>query len=353
MRLLITLGLLLAGAGFIFSQLYLSTLSSTSSSAPPTTGDHRQVTRESTPITSANAAEQQTLSSDTVSAAPASLPALEGTQVPGSFSIDNQGNLILTHDTKAIFDYFLLLQGTEQYSREQVLAVIEQYLTQHLPNTALDQALQLLDRYMSYRTDLEDVMLGKQFIADKQSFQGEYQSQQLASVTQYYALIDELKNDYFDPQERDIFFSEEERYTRYMLQRMAIANEESSAQDKQKQLQALDAAQDEQFLQQRAGSESLAAIKDVTRTIKDPYAQQYALAEKFGEEKAQAIVAAEQQRSHWKDKKQQYYLLKQKLSEDHPYYSHSDINQLMDSYMATDLGFSDAEIKRMQILEGR
>lgn len=358
MRLFFVLGLLLASAFVTYSKLSIDHSESSRRQLEElplkqANASNRSINSNSFPAESPQNATLESRSKPQPEALETSPYALAGTSVPGKFSVDGDGQLIVTQDAKSVFDYFLLLQGTEAYSEEDVLSLIENHLQANLSGDALNQALQLLDRYMSYRNDLENVMLGKSFLEQKESFHGQYQSEQLASVEHYYSVIDELKSNYFDQHERDVFFSEEEQYTRYMLKRLEIANQTTSDLDKQHQLADLDTRQDEAFLEQRAKSQSLTTLKKITSSTSDPYAQQYALAETFGEEKAQAIMEVEQNRSSWKEKKAQYFALRDKIQQSHSYYTQSDVNQLMDSYMATDLGFSPSEIKRMQLLEGR
>lgn len=84
------------------------------------------------------------------------LPAsLQGTQVDGVLRADKDGNLIINHDVRRVFDYFLSTLG------EESLAKIEQrlraYIRHQLPATAVPQAEQLLEDYLALNRALSSL----------------------------------------------------------------------------------------------------------------------------------------------------------------------------------------------------
>lgn len=176
------------------------------------------------PETTRSAAKTDTAgkkaSSDTYST-PASLGdqpfarSLAGTHIDGSLKADSNGNLIVSIETKDFFDYFLNTVG--EVSAEKSLAEIERLARENLPPQAAEQALALLDQYLSYKKAA--LALGSQNLDPGRQHDPRYQLEMLKG-----ALTDlkQLRRNAFDADTHDAFFGLEEAYGDYTLASMDI-----------------------------------------------------------------------------------------------------------------------------------
>lgn len=299
----------------------------------------------------AEAALEPKRASDTLTIA--GIPALAGTEIPNALHIDHEGNLIVNDNVRHFFDYFLQLLGTGEYNIEELTKLIEHHMEEQLQGEALSQAYILFDRYSAYYQDREQRLVSQDLIQQKSQFTGQYSEDSLNLIQQYYERIYELKNNYFSSQERQALFQGEEQYEHYMLQRLAIGANTLNSDEAQLQLAQIDGQLSEQFRQQRQETHALQHIDKILQQANTHYEKHQQLSESLGEEKADRLLQLEQEHQQWKIKKQQYFTLKQKIAKEYEFYSEEQVNQLMDAYMPSDLGFSEAEMKRMKILEGR
>ena len=84
---------------------------------------------------------------------PTAMPAsFNGTQVDGTFSVDQAGNLLITRDIVQIFDYFLTALGED--SLPVTLARLQAYIGAQLQQPAQGQARELLAQYLDYKRQL-------------------------------------------------------------------------------------------------------------------------------------------------------------------------------------------------------
>src|SRR5690554_7854100 len=76
-------------------------------------------------------------------------PSLAGTDIDGALQADENGQLIVNLEVRDFFDYFLSTVG--EVSPETAIGQIQQMARQHLPESAAQQALALLDQYLDYK----------------------------------------------------------------------------------------------------------------------------------------------------------------------------------------------------------
>lgn len=140
---------------------------------------------------------------------------LAGTHIDGSLKADSNGNLIVNLETRDFFDYFLNTVG--EVSPEKSLAEIERLARESLPPQAAEQALALLDQYLSYKESA--LTLGSQNLDPGRQHDPRYQLEMLKS-----ALTDlkQLRRNSFDPNTHDAFFGLEEAYGEYTLASLDI-----------------------------------------------------------------------------------------------------------------------------------
>lgn len=131
---------------------------------------------------------------------------LADTQPPAKPLLDAEGNLQRNRELRDIFDYFLSLSGEQR--DEDILRLIEAYLTQHLPPHAVMQAMQTLAQYQT---------LNQRLTALSQTLEGDDLQ---AKLEQLASLRREILGDAL----ATAFFGEEEAYDRYSLEMLAQAN---------------------------------------------------------------------------------------------------------------------------------
>jgi len=131
-----------------------------------------------------------------------------GTTVDGVFRLDANGNLLISEDIRRIFDYFLAAAGEEplRTSVERLRA----YIAAELPANAREQALVLLNQYLDYKREL--VLLERDLP----------QMANLDALRQREAAVQALRARIFDSETQQAFFSREEAYNQFTLQRLAI-----------------------------------------------------------------------------------------------------------------------------------
>lgn len=131
---------------------------------------------------------------------------LADTYPPVTPLLDAEGNLQRNRELRDIFDYFLSLSGEQR--DEDILRLIEAYLTQHLPPHAVMQAMQTLTQYQT---------LNQRLTALSQTLEGDDLQ---AKLEQLASLRREILGDAL----ATAFFGEEEAYDRYSLEMLAQAN---------------------------------------------------------------------------------------------------------------------------------
>lgn len=141
------------------------------------------------------------------------LPAsLQGTQVDGVLRADKEGNLIINHDIRRVFDYFLSTIG------DQSLAEIEQrlrdYIRHQLPATAAPQAEQLLEDYLALNRALSELPAPEE--ADANS------SMETSTLRGRLLAIQNLRRQFLPADVVDVFYADDDALDQLALARMDI-----------------------------------------------------------------------------------------------------------------------------------
>src|SRR5690554_4275295 len=149
------------------------------------------------------------------------LPAsLQDTEVDGGFELDINGNLIVNHRIRQLFDYFLTAQGEEPLPI--LLRRLRAYIHHTLSGDAAIEAEHLLDSYVGYLNDAASIDSSRIAAGQKiDPSQVREQKQQLAAI----------RASHFDEVANDAFFAEEEAYDRYTLARLELMTDNSLSLD--------------------------------------------------------------------------------------------------------------------------
>ncbi|WP_304639815.1 lipase secretion chaperone [Pseudomonas sp.] len=151
---------------------------------------------------------------------------LRGTEVDGQLMVDERGALVLDEQLRHLFDYFYTTVG--EVSFDAATETIREHLRASLPQPALDQALNLLLRYIDYKTALADLEREFPVVADLEGLQAREEA------------VQRLRASLFSIEAHRAFFGAEEVYNLFTLQRLAIVNDDQlSATDKAERIEAL------------------------------------------------------------------------------------------------------------------
>lgn len=149
---------------------------------------------------------------------------LSDTDVDGALEVDKNGNLIIAHSVRQVFDYFLSAIGEEDLTT--IVARIRAYIRHKLAAypQAAQQAEQILDSYLSYRDALGRIP----------QIQGD-PSQNISAVRHQKEQIAALRTQYMARDVIDAFFGDEDAYDRYTMARIELMQDKSlSATEKAK-----------------------------------------------------------------------------------------------------------------------
>lgn len=161
------------------------------------------------------------------SSVPHSLPdSLRDTEVDGQLEVDAQGNLVITDQLRHLFDYFLATVG--EVSQAQAEAKIRAYLQRNLGQPAQNQALALLDDYLSYLLAVVELETAYPRAAD------------LNALLAREDAVQRLRASIFSAEAHAAFFAKEELYHRFTLQRMQVMQDASlDADERGERIEAL------------------------------------------------------------------------------------------------------------------
>lgn len=150
------------------------------------------------------------------------LPAsLQGTEVDGMLLADENGNIIINHDIRRVFDYFLSTLGDES------LAQIEQRLRAHiqhqLPSNAAHQAEQLLGKYMAFNQALSKLELSEESEPNTLLETGVLGERLLS--------IQSLRREYLPVEVIDAFYTDDDALDQLALARIDIMQDNTLSED--------------------------------------------------------------------------------------------------------------------------
>jgi lipase chaperone LimK len=221
--------------------------------------------------------------------APEPPASLRDSEIDGELALSPDGRFVPTRDALRFFDYFLSATGEEPLA--QLRARIEAAIAQRLPPPAARDALALLDRYLAYRAEAEQVASDPRVAAS-------------ADLERRLQWLRELRRKHFGAALAQTLFGDEERAIEAGIERRRVLTDEAlSADEKQRRLEALEAtlppaeraaretatlparlAEQEKLLRESGGSDG-----DV-RALRD---------QMVGPEAADRLAALDERRAEW------------------------------------------------------
>lgn len=214
------------------------------------------------------------------------------------FELSDKGDLIPTHATRTLFDFFL--SGLEDEPLPQVLARLEQTLAAHLREPALSQARALLDRYLNYRIQLDTLARETQPVRTSSGFD-------LVALQQRQEILEGLRQGNFSSAEAQAFFGLEEAQDRYMLGYLRISQDSSlTDRERARALASLDhqLPQPIREVRQRVTRhgelyQQVVQMRAAGATDADVYQTR---AQALGDDAAARLAELDQQRANWQQR---------------------------------------------------
>lgn len=269
---------------------------------------------------------------------PGPLPAsLQGAQHGVSLYMSEDGQLILQEDLLHLFDFYLA--GGEEDDLARLLQRIHRDLAAQLNGVALDQARDLLRRYVDYRIALADLPRMPRTLEPTQ-------------LRQRLAALDAMRRSHFSAEEVEVFFANQYAEDSYSIQRLEITQSDLDPQRRQQALDALDQQLPETLRQARQQSTSHADLYATTRQLQADGASAEEVRrlreERLGTQAADALTQLDQQQAQWQTRLSDYAAERNRLRS--AGLAERDLQQAIDALQAR--SFDERERLRVRALDG-
>lgn len=223
------------------------------------------------------------------------LPAsLQGTEVDGGLRVDDNGNLIINHDIRRVFDYFLSTMGAE--SLEQIEQRLLAYIRHQLPAAAALQAEQLLEGYLALNRGLSALQAPEE-PDDNIALETNTLRERLLS-------IQSLRRQYLPADVVDAFYADDDALDQLALGRMDIMEDPALSADQRTQALAnLEQSLPPHLLRVMSELNKQQQLNTLTERLRDnggSDADLYQLRDSFyGSEAADRLAQLDQSRQQW------------------------------------------------------
>ena len=211
---------------------------------------------------------------------------LAGTDPDGALPVDAAGRLIVTRDVLDLFEYWLSASGEEPLTvtRARIEAEIAR-----LPEPAMSQALDLLDRTLGYRTAMGE--LHAEGLGD-------------ADLERRLQRIREVRRAWFGEAERDAFFAAQEaRWEVDLARHRVMRDPELSEAERAERLAALEERLPPAAREARAAALAPVRLREDEAALREAGAADaeiHALRERrFGPEAAERLRALDERRAQF------------------------------------------------------
>lgn len=140
---------------------------------------------------------------------------LRDTEIDGSLRADANGQLIVDLRVRDFFDYFLATVG--EVTPDVAVAEMERLARAHLPESARNQAMQLLAQYLGFKEAALDIAAQPLVAPELQT--PEYQ---LNALEDGLRALRAVRLEHMDPAVVEVFFGLEDAYADYTLQTLRL-----------------------------------------------------------------------------------------------------------------------------------
>ncbi|MDG1582666.1 lipase secretion chaperone [Pseudomonas sp. GOM6] len=264
-------------------------------------------------------------------------PSLQGSEHGIALSSDEQGNLRLQADMLQLFDFYLA--GLEEEGLDKVLTRIHQELATQLKGPALEQARELLSRYVDYRIALQGLPETGMELDP-------------TALRLRLDAINAVRQHYFSSEEYRVFFARENAESEYMLQRLMLARQDGLDDDARQQARAeMELQLTEEVRQARQESMRHGELYATTQALQARGASAEELhqvrEQSLGREAADALAELDRQQAAWQQRLNDYARERNRLRE--AGLSQTDLQAAIADLQAN--RFDALERKRVQALD--
>ncbi|WP_068825867.1 lipase secretion chaperone [Pseudomonas sp. BMS12] len=269
---------------------------------------------------------------------PGPLPAsLQGASHGVILHSDAQGNLMLQADVLHLFDFYLA--GREEEGLDKVLTRIHQALAAQLQGQGLEQARDLLRRYVDYRIALQNLPeAGAELDA--------------GALRLRLDAINGARQQFFSREEYAVFFARDNAEDEYMVQRLAMAQQDGlSDAQRQQALAELELQLPEDVRRVRAESVRYGELYAETLALQEQGASAEEIRQlreqSLGSEAADALAELDRQQAAWQQRLRDYASERNRLRA--AGLSQTDLQAAIASLQSS--RFDELERKRVQALD--
>ena len=266
------------------------------------------------------------------------------TDVTGELRVDEQGNFIADDQARQVFDYFLTAQ--DDVDLNQIKSWVHAYINEHLAPPADQQAISVLQNYIRYKTELNELSVDEEIWGRLYDPSQAVTQSDLKSLSEVFRDRQGLQAQLFDQETQNSLFGEDNQYDNYMLQRLEITLSGESQASITEQLAQLDKQQSPETIDNRAASQVAIHHKDLNETLNsaDSGYKYQVYSQTYGDEAANRLMALEEKRQVFSEKRNRYLAYKSTLN-------HGESPEALEDYMKHELALTEGEMKRMQMLD--
>ncbi|UUY06969.1 hypothetical protein LRS11_14115 [Pseudomonas sp. J452] len=251
--------------------------------------------------------------------------------------LDEQGNLKIEASLLHLFEFYLA--GLEEEGVDKVLIRVHRELAGQLQGAALEQARNLLRRYVDYRIALKDLPQSN----------GDLNPE---SLRQRLDALKAFRQQYFSVEEYAVFFANDNAEDEYMLQRLALSQQQGLNDNQQQQaLSELEAQLPEDVRLARSESTRYGDLYAATQAMQAEGASAEEIRllreQTLGSEAAQRLAELDQQQAEWQQRLSDYASERDRLRA--AGLSQTDLHNALSELQAS--RFDELERKRVQALD--
>lgn len=215
-------------------------------------------------------------------------PSLRETQIDGDLPTDSRGHLVVGPDVRRFFDYFLSATGEEPMERIRARIVGE--FRQRLQPPAVNEAMDLLDRYLAYSERAATLVP-----ADRDDLEARF------------AALADLRREVLGDRDALALFSDEEDAYRVALERRRIAEDPRlTPEEKERALEEAEARLPAPEREARAEAVSALRLWQDEQQLRAAGASPQELRglreSRFGKEAADRLEALDREQESWRER---------------------------------------------------
>jgi len=268
---------------------------------------------------------------------------LQGTDVDGELLLDANGNLIISHGLRNLFEYFLSAKNEEPL--DVILGRLREYIHKQIPDEPAREAIAILDSYISYKKKLEE-------IESPEGLQGE-ELGTLDAVRDALTRRMMLRRQMMTHDVVNAFFGDEEKYDQFNLQLIEIKqNSVLTHEAKDAEILELEKMLPESIQQMRQEERARSSREQTVDEMRKNGKSEEEIFEfrknEMGEEAAQRWQKLEQEREIWNNKVDSFMEQRNTISSD-PNLTPQEQKLAIDRLKFE--SFDESELKRIDVEE--